>query len=259
MNNIIFITYATHSERLFDTLIESSKRNNIDLNILGYGDKWEGWKKRAEKILLFLNKYNDNQLICHIDGFDSIILGSEAELYKKFNKYYKNKKIVFSVDNNSNIIIKYYKNKKFNLCNNNFISAGLFIGYNYYVKKILNEFIKSDYSDDQKFFTSLCNLNDDIGIDDNNILFYNFQYLENNYKYKNNRLIINNNKPVIISAPGNVNIVNMLEKFGYNNDNFKNINPINYLIKNTKEDYKYFWKEFLFILLIIIVIYKLIK
>lgn len=258
MNNIIFLTYATHNERLFNKLIESSKRNNINLNILGYGDKWEGWKKRAEKILLFLNKYDDNQLICHIDGFDSIILGNELELYTKFNKHYKNKKIVFSSDNSNNFYIKYYKMKKFNLCNDNFISAGLFIGYNYYIKKILNEFINSNYSDDQKFFVSLCHLNDDIGIDDN-ILFYNFQYLENNYKYENNRLIINNNKPVIISAPGNINITKILHNFGYNYDNFKNINPFVYLIKNAKDDYKYFWQEILFILLLIIIIYKLIK
>ena len=258
MNKIIFLTYATHNERLFDKLIESSKKNNINLNILGYGKKWEGWKKRAEEILFFLNKYDNNQLICHIDGFDSIILGNELELYTKFNKYYKNKKIVFSSDNNNNLYINYYKMKKFSLCHDNFISAGLFIGYNYYVKQILNEFINSNYSDDQKFFTSLCNLNNDIGIDDN-ILFYNFQYLENNYKYENNRLIINNNKPVIISAPGNVNIVNMLKNFGYDSENFKNVNTLSYLIKNAKDDYKYFWIEILFILLIIITIYKLIK
>ncbi len=260
MSKIIFITYATHSERLFDILVESSKRNNINLNIVGYGEKWEGWKKRAEKILLFLNKYDDNILICHIDGFDSLILGSELELYEKFNQFYKNKKIVFSSDNNSNFFIKYYKLKKFSKCHNNFISAGLFIGYNYYVKKILNDFLKSDYSDDQKFFTLLCNSNDDIGID-NNILFYNFQYLDINYKYDNNRLIINNKKPVIVSAPGDINMVNMLKNFGYSSNNFKNINCICYIIKNAKDDYKYFWKELLFILLLIIIfiIYKLIK
>jgi hypothetical protein len=261
MNKIIFTTYATHNERLFDILVESSKRNNINLNILGYGEKWEGWKKRAEQILIFLNKYDDNQLICNIDGFDSIILGSELELYEKFNKYYKNKKIVFSSFNPSNIIVRYYTIKKFNLCRDNFLSAGLFIGYNYYIKKILTEFIKSDYSDDQKFFTSLCNLNEDIGID-NNILFYNFQYeiFKDNYKFQNNRLIINNNNPVIISAPGNVNIVNLLKNFGYKDNKFKNINCLCYIVKNTKDDYKYFWKEIIFVLLLlIIIIYKLIK
>ena len=55
MNKIIFVSYATHSERLYDTLVESAKRNNINLNVLGYNTKWEGWKKRAETILNFLN------------------------------------------------------------------------------------------------------------------------------------------------------------------------------------------------------------
>ena len=123
MNKIIFITYATHNERLFNILVESSKRNNINLNILGYGDKWKGWRNRANEILIFLNKYDDNQLICHIDGFDSIILGNELELYEKFNKYYKNKKIVFSLDNTSNLIAKYLKKQKFNMCHDNFLSS----------------------------------------------------------------------------------------------------------------------------------------
>ncbi len=70
---------------------------------------------------------------------------------------------------------------------------------------------------------------------------------------------MNNNKPVVISAPGNVDIVNILNNFGYNSNNFKKINPLNYLIKNAKEDYKYLWKEILFIIVLIYVFYNLIK
>jgi hypothetical protein len=261
MNNIYYLTYATHSERLFDILLDSAKKNNIKLNVIGFGDKWLGWKNRAQQILNHINKLDKNQIICHIDGFDSIILGSDNELYEKFINNFNNKKIVFSSDNSSNIIVKYYKSKKFSLCNNNFISAGMYIGYNYYVQKILIEFINSNDTDDQRFFSSLCKNDNNIGYDINNLLFYNYQIFENknNCKYIDNRIIINNNKPVIVSAPGNVNIQVILTKFGYKSNNFKNINFIDYLIKNSKDDYKYFWKEILFIILILFVLFKLIK
>lgn len=259
MNKIYYLTYATHSERLFDILLESAKRNNIKLDVIGFGDKWIGWKNRAQQILDDIKDLDENQIICHIDGFDSIILGSDDELYEKFINNFNGKKIVFSTDNTQNIIAKYYKLKKFSLCNNNFISAGMYIGYNYYIQKILIEFIKSNDTDDQHFFSMLCNNDNNIGYDDNNLLFYNYQFLDNEKKYHNNRIIINNNKPVIISAPGNVNIVDILNNFGYSSDNFKNISAIDYLKKNAKDDYKYFWKEILLIILIIFVLFKLIK
>ncbi len=259
MNNIIFLTYATHNERLFNKLIESSKRNNINLNILGYGDIFEGMKGRAKSILKFLNTINnDNQLICHIDAFDSIILGNEQEMYTKFNTFYKDKKLVFSSDNDNNFFFTYFKYKKYGKCHNNFLSAGLYIGYNYYIKNLLEYFIKTDYISDQKSFIPICRIDDNIAVD-NNILFYNYQFFEKKYKYENNRLIIGDNMPVIISAPGNVNIVNILNNFGYDNDNIININHLVYTIRNIKYDYKYIWKEILFILLLIIIIYKLIK
>ena len=259
MNKIIFITYATHNERLFDILLESAKRNNINLNVLGYNEKWEGWKKRATSLLNFLNNIDNNKLICHIDGFDSIILGGEEELYNKFNKYYKNNKIVFSSDNSDHFHINYYKNKKYGTCHNNFISAGIFIGYNYYVKKLLEDFIKSNYSDDQQFFVSLCNKDDNIGID-NNILFYNYQYFFNDYdlKYNNNRLIIENNKPVIISAPGNININSVLEKFSFAKPLQYKRGFFDYIIKNGRDIIKMFLVELILIILTIVIITRII-
>jgi hypothetical protein len=83
-SKIYFITYATHSERLYDILLKSAERNNIKLNVIGMGDKWIGWKNRAQQILNHLKTLDKNMIICHIDGFDSIILANEEEIYNKF-------------------------------------------------------------------------------------------------------------------------------------------------------------------------------
>ena len=254
---IYFITYATHSERLYDILIESAKRNNINLNVIGMGDVWVGWKNRAQKILDHLKTLDRNMIICHIDGFDSVILGNEQEIYNKFITNYKNNKIVFSSDNSNNIFIKYFKLKKFTLCRNNFISAGLYIGYNYYIQDLLQKFIDTNETDDQRFFSMLCENNNDIGIDINNIIFYNYKYLENNGEYKNNRLYINNNTPSIISAPGGVNITKILNNFGYNYTK-ENSTTIEYFVRNFTGTVKYFYVDIIIIIIILLFcLYKL--
>ena len=39
--NIHIITYATHNEGLFDTLINNEY--NIDITVLGFGNEWGGF------------------------------------------------------------------------------------------------------------------------------------------------------------------------------------------------------------------------
>ncbi len=261
MNNIYYLTYATHSERMFDILKESAIRNSINLNIVGYGDKWINWKNRAKSILNHIKKLDNNKIICHIDGFDSIILTNDDEIYNKFINIIGNKKIIFSSDNASNFIVSDFKTRKFGTCHNNLISAGLYIGYNYYIQELLQSFINSNETDDQHYFTLLCETQNEIGYDLEYIIFYNYQAGENNInlKYNNNRLIIKNNKPCIISAPGNINLHDIDKKFGYNYINkFNIIDDIKYIIKNGKGDVILYWKEIIIILIMIfaLVIYN---
>lgn len=256
-SKIYFITYATHSERLYNILLKSAERNNIKLNVIGMGDKWIGWKNRALQILNHLKTLDKNMIICHIDGFDSIILANEEEIYNKFITNFNKYKVVFSSDDNDNIFIKYYKLKKFTLCKKHFISAGLYIGYNYYIQDLLQHFIESDETDDQRFFSLLCE-NNNIGIDTNNIIFYNYQYLEIIGDYKDNRLHINKNTPCIISAPGDVNISNILNHFGYNY-NRDLYTTILYFYRNCIGTIKFFYTELMFLLFLIFCLYKLMK
>uniref|UniRef100_A0A6C0J8K0 PLOD1-3-like GT domain-containing protein n=1 Tax=viral metagenome TaxID=1070528 RepID=A0A6C0J8K0_9ZZZZ len=240
MSNIIFVTFATHKERLFNNLIKSCKKNKVKLNIIGFKKKWKGWKNRAKYILKYLDKFRDNQIICCLDAFDSLVLSNDKELYNKFIKYYKNYNIVFSNDNSNNILIKSFKNKKFSMCKNNFLSAGLFMGYNNSIKNILIDFINSRYEDDQKYFTKLCNNDDKIVIDLDNRLFYNIQFFESEYTITNkNRVLINNNIPVIISAPGNVNIEKLVNKLGYTYNEHNNLKYILDYLPGVLYLYKY--------------------
>jgi DNA-directed RNA polymerase subunit H (RpoH/RPB5) len=79
------ITYATHNTGYFNSLKESAKKNNFELIIIGYGNKWEGFTKRINDIILYLKNINNNELVCIIDAFDCIVLGNAEEMKKKYN------------------------------------------------------------------------------------------------------------------------------------------------------------------------------
>ncbi len=84
-DNLELVTLATHSEGYLPYLEHWSKKNNVKFNILAYGEKWEGWNWRLDKLIYFLEKKNENELILLIDGFDVLILSDKQELLNKFN------------------------------------------------------------------------------------------------------------------------------------------------------------------------------
>jgi hypothetical protein len=239
------VSYVTHTESYFNIL----KKSCPDIIILGYGDKWINWYTRIHKILDFCKTKNANDIICAIDGFDTVVLSSPDEILNKYKslKY----DIVFSKAlNPNNTIIKYGQDKLFGRCNNYNLNAGMYIGN----AKALIDFWKDiDYNDDeQTYATKICreSSNINVGIDINNILFYNYSKIDN-IKISDNRILLNNIYPCVISAPGNHNINHILSKIGYTN--LPDIKfDYNYRIKTYL---KYFKLEILYILLSILILY----
>ena len=58
------LSVATHDERMYDIFKESCKRNKIHLDILGWGEKWQGFAWRWDLILdhLTTNQIPDKEL-----------------------------------------------------------------------------------------------------------------------------------------------------------------------------------------------------
>ena len=62
------ITYATHSEGMFDSLINNS--SGVDVKVLGWGTKWNGFKDKTNATYNYIQTLDDNDIIIIIDGFD---------------------------------------------------------------------------------------------------------------------------------------------------------------------------------------------
>ena len=194
MEKINIITYATHSDGLFDKLINN--KYNIEITVLGWGTKWKNYKDNKTKgIYNYIIKQPKNDITVYLDGFDTLINKNIDNLINDFKK--QNCKILLSKDSTELIktfvkIREWVYKKNFEEFENIKLSAGMFMGYNKNLVNFFNCVLNDIDIDDQKSFNKCINV-DNIKIDINEIIFLNTKrsYYDNN-----------NIKAYFISFPG---------------------------------------------------------
>ena len=92
---IKFITVATHSDFYFPVLKESCLKNNIELIVLGFGEKWKGFTWRFDLLRKYISKLDPDEIIIVGDAFDVIILNTN-DIINKF--------LSLGIDNDSYIL-----------------------------------------------------------------------------------------------------------------------------------------------------------
>ena len=239
------VTYATHSEKYFNLL-----KSYPNLVILGYGEKWTGLHNKVEGVLSFCKEIKSDDIVCFIDAFDTLVLESSSEILKRYKEI--NRDLIFSKGaNSSSVFVKYTQDKLFGNCNNQRLNTGMYIGRSQSIINIWKGFKKN--MDDQYFITQRCINGEDIYIDKNCYLFYN--YCPNDkIKIKKGEIYDNNNKfnSCIISSPGNTDIKDILVKL-----NYKNVPNISKKFLSTYRFKTYFNKfisEIIFLVILIVFI-----
>lgn len=223
------LTYSTHSENYFELL-----KTYPQLIILGYGKKWNGFKDKTDAVVSFCKKVNHDDIVCFVDGFDSIILERSSEILKRFKEL--NKDLIFSKDSvSSNSFVKYIQDRYFGLCNDKRLNSGLYIGTASSIIDIWKGMCSN--MDDQQFITQKCTNGSDIYIDSKCYIFYNYSS-KDKITVKDKKLYVNNNtfNSCILSAPGNHDIKHILKELDYKNIEF---------IKKNKKRYLYLVKTYL--------------
>ena len=233
------VTYATHNEHYFELL----KQSRPDIIILGYGETWNGGYGKIQAIVQFCKTKNPNDIICFVNGFDSVILSSNKKILKKYKSLHI--PLVFSQGASpSSIFSKYVQDKMYGRYKDKHLNAGLFMG----TSKSIIDFWKDmqETDNDQAYATQKCNKIDYVKIDDKQTLFYNYSSVDK-IDIKNNSLFINKHKhKTFIINSSNNNINHILTKLKYKNLNLPEINyDFNYNLSKNFMD--------VFILLLIIV------
>lgn len=190
------LTYATHKEGNFNNLVMNDY--GIKITVLGWGDKWTGFRGKLLAVYKFVSKLNCDDLVIILDGFDVWINGTLQTVVNlfKLRKY----KVLFSKELEWNIKIlgKYLQDRVFpTTCSNNVtINMGLYMGYTKYLKLIFEKILQTDESDDQRAMNKICGGFDFISIDNNTEIFENIQ----------NEQKITESKAIFVQLPGKPSI-----------------------------------------------------
>lgn len=164
------ITYATHSEGLYDKLINNEY--NVKIKVLGWGDKWISFMEKVRICNEYIRTLKETDIVIVLDGFDTKINKKVDE--EQIIKFLKNskKKVIFS-KNIKNHMMGLEK-CVFDFCIDKYIAnCGMYIGYASYLNKVLDKTLKMKCRDDQVNVNKLCSHFTFIGIDINNEIFEN--------------------------------------------------------------------------------------
>ncbi|CAD2090456.1 procollagen lysine 5-dioxygenase, putative [Plasmodium vinckei brucechwatti] len=147
------LTFATHEQGYFKTLQESCKELNIDLVVLGMGNKWEGFISKLINVKEYLKKCNDKDIILFVDGFDTIFVQPPNVIIERYILNYDNLFVCTSESAySSNIFLLRF------LENMHLIFHDSIFKYNYNTKWDSNN-IKDKYNEFIYFYKNLNLLN----------------------------------------------------------------------------------------------------
>ncbi|VBB17562.1 hypothetical protein YASMINEVIRUS_24 [Yasminevirus sp. GU-2018] len=146
------ITIATHYDAYLAPLEEIAKKKGIVIEIIGLGQKWQGFTWITELAMNHIKEHHNDpdDIVMIIDGFDVLLLGSPDEILEKYKSF--NKDIVFSTEIPQsqpnpnyivNIVYPFTKYFVFGMRTNNpMINAGCTIGRGPQMARLLGDILK---------------------------------------------------------------------------------------------------------------------
>ena len=168
-NNITMklVTVATHQGGYFPYLIQSCARMGAKLNVLGWGEKWQGFTWRYMLMKHYLETLDDNEVVCFIDSFDVLLLRPLDELERFFLHFHQatGARIVVGCDKPGNSFYYFLRQWVFGTCQMKPINGGTYIGFAKDIKRMVIDILKvssGPKDDDQVLLTNYCNARENI-------------------------------------------------------------------------------------------------
>jgi len=270
MNNLHIVTVATSSKYYFPYLKESCKNNGKDLEVLGFGEKWQGFSWRFLLMMNYLKSLNPDDIVCFVDGYDVICLRNLNNLKEEFLKIKSREKckLIIGMEIHGTIMNKIGSILLFGKCKDLAINAGTYIGYVKDVYEILNNTYNLNpdtKADDQLMLTTYCNMSEnDIYIDKNSELFLTIvnelNEIDEFIKIDKNEVIYKETKPFFIHGPSNTYLDNLIIKLGYNYDYKNKIKDLLLKDQSSKKfgqfiNHIYQHKELIIIIILVLISY----
>ena len=257
------VTVATESKFYFPYLVESCKINGVELEVLGYGEKWRGYNWRFRMMLDYLKKLPDDDVVCFVDGYDVICCRNLHELKEEFLKIKKNTNCkIVTGKAYASPFVKFLGSIHFGLCNDEILNAGTYIGLVKDLKIIISEIYENnpqDNADDQQLIIKQCKtVPHNYVIDADGKLFVTIAYsLSDIRKYveidNKKTLYFNENRPFFVHSAGNGFLDTIIKDLGYHyhDNNIKNELIANFFHKTFHHVLVFVYQNILWILIFI--------
>ena len=181
------VTYATHSQGMFDELAKDGT-----IKVLGWNKKWTGFVDKYKGIFEYIEDKPDDMIIIFVDGFDTKINRDPQGAVELFKK--RGYKLLFSRDISNDRL-----NIRFGTCKDGItINTGLYMGYVKYLKQFLGKMLNESCKDDQVIANNNCKDFDFIDIDNEDEIFFNSTRI-------NKYFVPINQNVYFIGYPGGIN------------------------------------------------------
>jgi hypothetical protein len=236
------VSVATHKEDYYDAFVESCRRNEIELVILGYGQPWKGFAWRFLLMKDYLETLDNQDIVVFLDAYDIIATQNASTIQARFLEFQS--PMLFSTEQiqRKDFLTHYVRDGVFGKCPDADICGGAYMGYVYALKKMYHYICQTydcgsqEFSrmDDQKILTSLCNdpyfTEPQIAYDHSSSIFYTiplpistwdlffsnkFHIDDDQHYIQNHQLYLkkNNQSPCFIHGMANKNIDNLIDLY----------------------------------------------
>lgn len=227
-------TVATESKYYLPYLQQTCAQWGVKLQVLGMGEKWEGYVFKFKKIIDFLNTIPPKDIVCFVDGYDVVATRNLNELVPAFLKLKEHVdcSIVVADDGNLPFALNFLKKDYFGDCNNNYLNSGTYMGFASDLLQILTDAFQQfpEEKDDQKLLTLYCSRNPSKFYVDKKCEFFQVS-IQPFFEMKLNT----NPRPFFAHAAGCGYLTNILQDMGYQVDPEIKKNLRHYMIKKVTD------------------------
>jgi len=171
-------TVATDKRFYFPFLVESCRRNGVELTVLGLGQTWQGYTWKMTQMRSFLQEVEPDDLVCFVDAYDVVCLRPLEDIVPTFEQICKREdcRIIMGHDT-THLVGEIAGRLMFGSCHGKRLNAGTYIGRAQDLLEILEESQALDpgHHDDQILMTELCCMRpNDFYVDTGREMFYSY-------------------------------------------------------------------------------------
>jgi hypothetical protein len=151
------VAVATHSERYFPLLLASCRRFGAELHVLCWEEKWRGYAQKLTAMLDYLATLPEDEVVCMVDAFDTILLQPLDVLEERFRK--SGAKMIIAADGEPpNAVIRYFVHRVFPPVDGTYTNSGTYVGYAGHLRRLIKQVMTAGYTsqNDQEMIARFC-------------------------------------------------------------------------------------------------------